>query len=436
MPRATRILVPVVLALVLGFSVVAFLSWQVNVSADILRAELTNTRNTVPTGATPASMPSPADADSGDAALLALRRGDLLALQADWAGAEAAYQESVSDGGGVNALKKLTQAQMQRREYDQAKKNIALLKDQGLRAEDALLLDTLIALRTGDSATAASLLTDAPDSPQKHYGLALLAITKADNENAKAEIEKVRNGWDPVLRTYGDALKAAYDEFATFPKSTDAHLQTLLSRALASVQECELALPVLSRVIGQQHDYRDAWIVQGYCELTTERYDRALASLQQAYNLDPANPAIQYFLARTYSALNDHKNALTFLQYALQNGLKPEKQARVALAKEATAMGQASLAFDQYLYLAKAQDHDLDDVAALVTNAIAQKRATDAADAVRAAAAQWPDDPRSYLLVGALAKAQGSNDEAKKAFEKALSLDPNNQQAKDALKKL
>jgi len=59
------------------------------------------------------------------------------------------------------------------------------------------------------------------------------------------------------------------------PRVREIHLLTLVSRALAQVQECELALPLLSQVTGIQDDYRDAWIVQGFCELSSERGPRS-----------------------------------------------------------------------------------------------------------------------------------------------------------------
>ncbi|MEK7218575.1 MAG: tetratricopeptide repeat protein, partial [Patescibacteria group bacterium] len=210
-------------------------------------------------------------------------------------------------------------------------------------------------------------------------------------------------------------------------------LSTLLARSLAKVQECALALPFLSRVTQQQDDYRDAWIVQGYCQLVTERTQEALASFERSYTLDPQKPEIQYFLGRTYGAMEDHKNALTFLQYALMNGFNPEKDVRRAIAAEAEKAGNVQLAFEQEKILATASGSDLASIAAFVALALRAERQNDAFEAAEKATLRWPDSAQAYALLGSAAEAAGKKDEARSAYGRALELDGSLDEVKEKL---
>lgn len=439
MKRFFRLLWPVFAGLLLGGAVIGFLSWQLSRATERLKAEL-NERNAPKPIAAPLASVLPSNdlnvLPSSDRALVELRRGDVAALQADWKTAEEAYRASVDAQGGVTAERKLAWAQMQRRKFDEARSTIAHLKQEGMRREDASLLEALILLRMHQIPEAKNLITTSDESPQKHYAQALYAVITGDHDTAKKELKTVVGGWDPDLRDRAQVLQGAYDEFAVFPQSTPEHLTTLLARALAGVQECELALPLLEGVLAKEGDYRDAWIVQGFCQLTTERPDNALVSLERAYSLDPENQAVQYFLGRAYAVLGDHQNAITFLQYSIKNGLSPATQARRVLAKEAQAVGNPLLALEQLLALARASDSTIDDVTAYVTVALAAGQGTDASDVARMAVGRWPQDATAQELLGLAAKATGNRDEAKKAFEAALKIDPTREASKKGLEGL
>lgn len=394
MPLSPRITIPVAAAVLCAGLIVGLLSWQLRTTRATLTQALMPV-NTTPLGLplNPRTTTPDAEAiDTGDAALTHVRAGDLFALRGQWANAEKEYQAAVDAGGGLTALRKLAQAQLQRRDVRSARTTLEQLQRSGARPEDLLLLKSIIDLRTGELEKARAFLTAAPDSPQKHYGLGLLALIGADHETAKMELTLVLSGWETVLRSYARALLAAYEEYALFPESPPIHLQTLLSRALAEVQECELALPMLSQVTRMQDDYRDAWIVEGYCELTTERNQEALASLERAYQLDPEKPETQYFLARAYSALADHGNAVTFLQYALQNGFEPEADARQLLAQEALNAGNVSLALDQYDALTKLPQSALATYRTFVSAALTAGKNQEALVKAEEAVQRWPSE--------------------------------------------
>lgn len=396
-----RILLPILAAILLAGGLLGYAWWQLSDTALQLQRQLMRTLGQVSSSAGGGdSVPDAVDA--ADAVLLHLRQGDVAALQGDWNAAEREYRAAADAGGGIAALRKLATAQMQRRDIEGVKRTIQDLRRLGARNDDLLLLQAVVLLRTGELAKAEQLLRLAQDdSPQKHYGLALLWIIQGKHDDAKKELVATVAGWDPALRASARVLQSAYDEFALFEESTQIHLTTLLARALAQVQECELALPLLGQVVKAQDDYRDAWTVQGYCEFTTERFAEALSSFERAYAIDPEKPEIQYFLGRTYIALAQPKNASTFLQYALINGFEPKKEVRKRLADAAQAAGDLPLALEQLRELIQEPDADIALFDRLVTVSLQTGKAADAEQYAQAAVQRWPDDAKAQELLKA-----------------------------------
>ncbi|MDD5623619.1 MAG: tetratricopeptide repeat protein [Candidatus Peribacteraceae bacterium] len=429
-----RVTVPVAFALLCAGALVAFVWWNLNEATEQLIARKKSTPLVETSTGTTVIEEIPID--PRDQALLHLRQGDIFALRGEWEEAEAEYQRAVDANGGLPALRKLAQAQLQRRDLTGLQETLHNLKAAGARAEDVFLIETIILLRTGELVTAREKLESAEDSPQKHYGLALLGIIEGNHEAAQNELKNVMGGWEPTLRSYARSLQSAYDEFALFPEGKNMHLVTLLSRALAQVQECELALPLLAQVTQQQDDYRDAWIVRGYCELTTERFGEALTSLERAYNLNPEKPETQYFLARAYAALGQHDNAITFLEYALENGFEPQAEVRRILAAEALTKGDNGLALRQYEALTQEKDVTMESFEGYVTTALALGRKEEASAMAQRALERFPENAVAYDLSGWTLAALDRKEEARAALTRALEIDPLLASAKERLEKL
>ncbi len=417
----TRIIAPVLLASICAGLLMSFLWWQLTQSTLQLGGQ-----QFADTELLGAPMPTISEIpfDSDDASLLFLRQGDIFALRGEWQEAQEQYEKSVKSGGGLPSLRKLAKAQLQRRDMKGVRSTLKQLKSAGARPEDVLLLEVIIKLRAGELVDASKVLESAEDSPQKHYGLALLSIIQGSHQRAIQELALTINGWDPVLRSYARTLNAAYDEFDLFPSGSDIHLITLVSRALAQVQECELALPLLIQVTSSKDDYRDAWVVQGYCELTTERPEQALASLEQAYSLDPQKPEIQYFLARSYADLHEYQNSITFFEYALTNGFVPQGEVRRLIARYALEIGNAGLALDQYEALTNDPNATFESYQGFVTAAAALGRAEAAMEKAELATELWPKNAKAFELLGTVALQLEKKEEAKAALEKALEMNP------------
>lgn len=431
MKLPARIIVPVAFAIVCAIVLVLFLWWQLTQSTGLLQsATVPQTQTVVENIATTTPV------DPRDRALFALRQGDLLALRGEWATAEEQYKFAVEADGGLPALRKLAQAQLQRRNSNGIRETIGQMKRAGARAEDLLLLESIVTLRSGELVQARTLLENNEDSPQKNYGLALLSIIEGNHTAAQEYLQLVIQGWEPILRSNARTIMAAYQEFTLFPESQNIHLITLISRAFAQVQECELALPLLVQVTQAKDNYRDAWIVQGYCELVTERTEQALASLEQAYNLDPQKPEIQYFLGRAYRGKEDYNNALTYYEYALANGFVPEFEIRRHIAETARLQGNNELALEQYLALTNAPEATLEAYHGYVSTSIAMQQSENAYAMAQKAVQAFPQDSTAFELLGWAAVENNNVEEAKIAFTKALEINPYLESAKARLQEL
>lgn len=432
MPSSTRrFLLPLGLALLCVVALVVGLLWQ-------LKQSTQNLTGTVAPGEKKNDViPVVETIDPRDTALMAMRQGDVQALQGQWNAAREAYARAVAADGGLAALRKLAQAELQLGDKDALAGTIEKMREAGATGPDIQLLEVIIALRAGDMPKAQEGVAALPaGSPQQAYASALLAILQGDHEQAIASLAAVQAGSEPLLKNYASILQGAYEEYGIFPESPNIHLITLLGRALAQIEECPLALPLLSQVTVQQPDYRDAWIVRGFCELSGGKAEDALISLNQAYSLDPEKPETQYYLGRAYSGTGDRHNAVTFLQHALKNGFKPERTVREAILEEARSTGNSLLALQQAQALAAADDATVADAEVAVMLSVQAPDLPAALSIAEAATSRWPDDGRSFDLLGLALGVSGRRDEAKQALQHALALNPNLQSARDRLESL
>ncbi|HRH93050.1 MAG TPA: tetratricopeptide repeat protein, partial [Candidatus Peribacteria bacterium] len=300
-----RIYIPAILALAVVGGVGALLIWQIRTSVNVIELAFRGVQGAKEAVFNPGSGSQDLNPQNQSEALIHLRQGEIFERRGEWSQAEGEYVQSVTSGGGAPALRKLIRIQLQRREYEAAGDSIDKLRKETRDSDEIMLLSGLLQLRTGKTDAARATFSAKPETPQGQYGLALAAIAAGDYAAAQDQLKLAAQNSDATIRTYAATLLGAFNEFSLFAEGQDTHLATLLGRALAQVGECESALTLVDGVTAKQDRYRDAWIVKGYCEFTTERLQDALASLERAYSIDPEKPETQYFLARTHAALGD-----------------------------------------------------------------------------------------------------------------------------------
>lgn len=431
-----RVYIPAVLALAIVAGVGALLIWQIRTSVNVIEMAFNGIQQ-APSAIFSARNNRDTGGQNQSEALMHLRQGEVFERRGEWRQAQDAYLLSVNAGGGAPALRKLIRIQLQRREYDAAGDSIGKLRQETRESDDIMLLSGLLQLRTGNIAAARTTFSARPETPQAQYGLALVALAGRDIDGAQQQLKLAMQNSDSTIRSYATTLMNAFKEFSLFAEGQETHLETLLAHALAQVGECEAALAYVSRVVAKQDRYRDAWIVKGYCEFTTERLQDALASLERAYSIDPEKPETQYFLARTHAALGDPQNAVTFLQYAVLNGFSPAKDARDLLAQYALELGDTDLALEQYRTIAEDVASKPADYEKYVNLALQlPNRTNEAYQAAKDAQAKWPDDALPFVMLGKAARALGAKDEAEKALREALRIDPKFAKANEELNSL
>ncbi|MCH7571913.1 MAG: hypothetical protein IH891_03260, partial [Planctomycetes bacterium] len=153
---------------------------------------------------------------------------------------------------------------------------LGLLAFRGIPDETLNALRGFLHLKEGDIEGARILFETEPQHAEHTYGLVLVSVLEGAHEEAQEFLVAVLQSNDPFLAQAARTIQGAYDEFALFQDGQEEHLHTLLARALAQIGQCPSAQMLLAGVTQEDPDYRDAWIVLGYCQLAMENADRAL----------------------------------------------------------------------------------------------------------------------------------------------------------------
>ena len=146
--------------------------------------------------------------------------------------------------------------------------------------------------------------------------------------------------------------------------------------------------------------------------------------MQQAYKIDPQKPEIQYFWGLTYSALQNHETAITFLQYALQNDIQQVDVVREALVREALLLNNTELALQELHTLMLESDTTLYVYAQFIRTSIQAGLIEEAYMAAKQVVEHYPREAEAYVLLAEAAIESNILAEAKEAVQQATSLDP------------
>lgn len=331
-----------------------------------------------------------------------------------------------SPGSDVPVIRKLFHTALLLRDSPKAESMLGLLSFRGVSEEALDALRGFLLLHVGDPDGARALFRKYPESPEHAYGLALLAISEGAHEEAEQSLSIVRESSDPVLTHAAQTLQGAYDEFALFEDGKNSHRSTLLARALAQLNQCPFALKLLEDVMVAEPDYRDAWIIMGYCKLVLQDPAEALKAFEKAYSLDPEKAETQYFLGLAHERSGNMTEARTFLSYALQNGFQPERAIREKLASLARAEGAYEDAAVQYRALLLLSDEGAAEAYhALVTLLVEHLDKTEEAMTIAEQARQRLGDvPLVLDLLGWMELLRGDVNQAAAYLTVAVTQDP------------
>jgi tetratricopeptide (TPR) repeat protein len=304
-----------------------------------------------------------------------------------------------------------------------------------------------MAIRKGDRAKAEAALNHALSLDSTcvpvHIGLAELALNKKDNARAGQEVKAAAD-----LSPVRSRERLTYAEFK---------MQT------GDVDEARSYLQDLTK---QARDFIGAWVLQARLAQSEKKYDEVGALLQNVFSRDPDNVEGRVVQAQGLLGKGDLKQGTEILERADKSSANnPLIKYQLALAylqgrNTSQAMNELEQAItiapkyvDAIVLLAqlRLQSGDPRSVIAPLESALqlrpdvtkirtlladgyqAVGRSEDAAALIREQIKKTPEDSQSYLVLGVILKKQKKNDEARKAFEKALELNPANVVALDQI---
>ncbi|MEK7136769.1 MAG: tetratricopeptide repeat protein [Patescibacteria group bacterium] len=311
-------------------------------------------------------------------------------------------------------LRKLYDTVLLRGNEERAEELLGILSFHGVPEEPLNALRGFLRLRLADIEGARELFSVSPENPEQSYGLLLIAILEGQHEEFPQLLAVIKTSSDPLLQHAATVLQGAQDEFALFQDGQPEHRATLLARALAEVQQCALAERLLMTVLEKDPEYRDAWLVLGYCRLMLENGSGAKEAFEKAYTLDPEKAETQYFLGVSHERSGDTASAKTYFGYALQNGFEPASTIHEKLAQLAIAEASYAEAADHYraILAQKEEDHQA-AYRALATLLIEELQDPMEAEKIaHAAREEYGDTPLVLDLLGWSALALGKRDEA------------------------
>jgi len=304
-----------------------------------------------------------------------------------------------------------------------------------------------LAIRKGDLAKAETALNHAlsfdPKCVQAHIGLAQLSLNKKDNARAEQEVKAAAD-----LSPVRSRERLAYAEFKMQKgekEEAKSYLQDLTKRA---------------------RDFIGAWLLQARLAQSEKKYDEVAALLQNVFSRDPDNiegrvvqaqallgkgdlkqgteileradksfannPLIKYQLALAYLQGKNTSQAMNELEQAIT--LAPKYVEAIVLLAQLRLRAGDPRSVITPLESALQLRPDVTQIRTLLADAYqAVGRSEEAASLIREQIKKTPQDSQSYLVLGVILKQQKKNDESRKAFEKAIELNPENVVAIDQL---
>src|SRR5437868_5971387 len=304
-----------------------------------------------------------------------------------------------------------------------------------------------LAIRKGDLAKAEAALNHAlsldPKCAPARIGLAQLSLNKKDDARAGQELKSAAD-----LSPVRSRERLAYVEFK---------MQT---------GDKEEAKSYLQDLTNQARDFIGAWVLQAKLAHSEKKYDEVAALLQNVFSRDPDNiegrviqaqallgkgdikqgteileradkafannPLIKYQLALAYLQGRNTTQAMNELEQAIT--IAPKYVEAIVLLAQLRLRSGDPRSVIAPLESALQLRPDVTQIRMLLADAYqAVGRSEEAASLIREQIKKTPQDSQSYLVLGVILKQQKKNDESRKAFEKAIELNPENVVAIDQL---
>lgn len=356
--------------------------------------------------------------------------------------------------------------------FDDASKEASSVLDQAPDNSDALLALAQSAMTPELFKAAEEKLAQFPKQDSAQFYLATAIIATRRNDVAKFE-ESVNRAAElapnlPEVHSALGLLAAAKKDFAKaseeFKKAADLSRPRSTERInyaefKAQTGAAEEAKSYLSALANQTRDFIAAWNYLAKLAIAQRKYDEVPHLLENVFSRDPDNlearlaqaqsligkgdgkaaleildrldqsqpgvPMIKYQLALTHLILGNTVQATTDLEQAVA-AAPNYADAVLLLSQLRLRTGNAAAVIAPLEALLKIRPDLLQARTLLADGYQAVGRQEDALKIVRDLVDANPRDARSFVLLGAMLSNQKKIDEARQAFEKAVAIDPAN----------
>lgn len=334
-------------------------------------------------------------------------------------------------GDDLLAVEHLRKAIAIRPTYGEAHSNIAIALDR-------------LGNRTAADHHRTIALNAAPDDPLRLANEALAAVRRGDYERAallfarslaaRDDQEGVRVGYSVALSELGrpeEALEQARIEIAA-ADSPEARIAA--ASALTALNRRDEAAAELAAALRIDPDSGPAHLNLGILRLAAGRPFDALADFERARELMPESPSPPHQLAEASAMLGRREDVIRYERLALE--LAPDYYAAlvglglglIEAGRPEESLAPLARAAERRPDLAEPRLHAAEAHARLAQSAPARKHA-------EAAIRLEPGNPRAHMTLGTVLARAGLMNEAARAFEEAVRLDPSSAEARAFLER-
>lgn len=327
---------------------------------------------------------------------------------------------------------KLAKVQMILGDYTTAIENLKSAQKLGSTNPDILNLLIYSFLQNGDydKAVIEFNQNDKGESTEGMlYMRGVIGIIENNRDIAGGNFQKLIELYpDSELAQKSKKYINSYHEFDLFQDGQPEHLKALLAKALIENQEYTIANKLLRDVILQNPNYRDAWILLGYTNYAMERYLPAKNALERALEIDPSYPQSNYFYALACEKVSENKEALEYLEKALDMNFTPKEQVISKIAdiylKEKNYQ-KAAETYEEYLNLSDKNDvNDFTKPIWINLEYLNQSGAKKGLSLAEKAVINFPNEAASHNLLGWALIYNENYSQAQKELDVAIQLNP------------
>ncbi len=309
---------------------------------------------------------------------------------------------------------------------------------------DAKSLDGSLKLDKGDVSHALAelqqVVTLAPDNPVAHFNLGRAYAMHGEAEQARQQFERaieIRADYlaarlalaqlQATRLEYDAAIKSAQQALAIDPNNLPARL--IQTAAMIGLKKYDDAKAMLDALLVSNPNSPDILFQRAVVELAQHDFKAAETTFRKVYDLNPANPRGLMGLNETY--ISEGKAELGLNALKAESDKAPARlDLQVAIADSASRTGRFDLAVQYYQRVANSLDKGAGQRADIfVRMSEAYRRKGDLQNASASLEKAREIQPENLAVLGNLALVldeAGRWSDARKVYEVALKLDPNN----------